>query len=374
MKVDIIKSELFKLLSAEKSSYYVAKSSDERSKCSERYKIFNEYYLLINNNSTFSYVFNLKNKVKEESVRLENKYNELIINYESILSEEEREKVVPLINIYVYKIDALNTVYNILNKELKSESKNNFDYSNNVIKLLFRLDKEEDSEKRESIESEIYRLNDERRAIMTSTYGDSALKYLSVLESLEMRIARSRDDKMEPYELDKKSFIISLKETIKAINDYYFKDFKKSKYYKERDADYNHRLGLYIRKYRSLISSLFQNNFCYIENKTGKISSDDLLNYLSIYNLDGDYDIFNAKNKNSLLGNEVVTRMEYKNYVDVLNGYVSKLLDDCISKFKGETITIEDKNENVKDLLDERKELFNLLLNQEKKGEDYARK
>lgn len=359
MKMDSIKDELFKLMNIEKNKYYSSKVQKEINRSKESYAIYREYYLLIVKDDSFSSIYNLREKIANLSNEYEEKYNELLNQYKELKDPDDIKNLASIINPYVYKIDALNTVYNIINKKIETENKDVIDFSNSIVDLIIKFDKEKDSSKKEEIMSEIYRLKDERRTILLSNYSDNILDKISALESVEFRIARSSNDVVEPYKIDKTKYFISLRDTIKAINDYYFIDYKNSPYFKKGEqTDFTHRFNLYIRKYHSYIKSLFKNSYQMIEIEEGKISTDDLLNYLSIYNIDNNYELFKSKYRNSKIGDEVITRDNYIKSVLLINKYIEKFIEDCSKKFRSKSIIISDENNEKEELMNERKSIL----------------
>ena len=130
---------------------------------------------------------------------------------------------------------------------------------------------------------------------------------------------------------------------------HYFYDLSKE----ENEALFHKRLDLYINKYYSLISSLFNDNYYIIEKGNSKISTDDLINYLSIYNLDGNYEIFRSKNKNTLIGNNEINKVDYQNKIEFLNGIVNTLIEKCANR-------INNKYIDIIDLRSDKEELINL--------------
>ena len=349
MKIEAIKNELFKMLSIEKEAYYKGTDLKEQNKSSEEYAIFKDYYLKILNNDSFSYVYKLKDDLINESKNLENKYKELLNDYNNQDDEKLKSQLAKIVNSYVYKIDAYNKTYNIINNNLKDNDDNSLEYSNKIINLI--INNKEDNN------YEIYRLNDERRTRLIDMFGSNVIKYITKLESLEQLIARVSNDIIEPYKIDKKTYIASLKDTINAINDYYYLDTKNSKYYKKSDDLYIHRFNLYVRKYHSLIKSLFKNEFHIIETEYGKISTNELLNYLEIYNIDGIYEVFISKNKGRVIGNNELNKKDYLDNIEMINKYINKLIEDANIKFKTKNITIVDNNSR-EELINERNELL----------------
>ena len=81
------------------------------------------------------------------------------------------------------------------------------------------------------------------------------------------------------------------------------------------------------------------------------MSTDDLINYLSIYNLDGSYEIFRSKNKNRLIGNKDINRMDYQNKVEYLTNCVNTLGEYCANKIKNGTVEIHESRNDKDELI-----------------------
>ena len=359
MNIKNIKEELFKLLSLEKTCVYSSKDLEKRANHNAKYDVYNYYYMLISDNVSYSYIFDMKKDVLEKVDELEKKYNELLDKYKKEESHEVKNKLAREINSYAFKIEAYNTVFNIINKHLRTNDSNSVNISNQTIDLIKKIKKESDIEKKYHLEESLFRLNEERRLSLCEQTDSYVIKEICELESLELRIAESYSAQ-PTYTSNKKEFLTALKETIQAINEYYFLDYKKSKNYKENpqrskednDLMFKKRLDLYTNKFYSLITSLFNTNYYMIEKGESKISTDDLINYLSIYNLDGNYEIFRSKNKNILIGNKEINKFDYQEKVNYLKGMINTLIEKCANKIKNGTVEIVDKKSDKKELLE----------------------
>ena len=360
MSIKNIKDELFKLLSFEKENAYSSKDLEEKICHNTKYDIYNQYYILLHNNTSYSFVFDMKKQVLKQVKELEEKYDQLLKQYDSEEDNDKKNKMVSTINECVYRIDSLNNVFNVINRNLKENNHNIISFSDKAINLIEKINKETNPIQKNQLEELLFRINEERRAVLTSEGGSYIIKEISELESLELRIANASEN-TPIYRLNRKEYLNALKDTIHAINEFYFLDFKKSKHYQvnndlskeENEALFHKRLDLYINKYYSLISSLFNDNYYIIEKGNSKISTDDLINYLSIYNLDGNYEIFRSKNKNTLIGNNEINKVDYQNKIEFLNGIVNTLIEKCANR-------INNKYIDIIDLRSDKEELINL--------------
>ena len=358
MKIEVIKNSINDLLVSQKNKYYQSKFSDEREKINEIYNVYEKYYLKIINNDSFSNVYKLKEEILKSAISYEKKYNDALNQYKELSSVSEKNKLSFTINSYVNHINALNTLYNILEEELNIEDSNVLENSNTIIELIKKADNEKNIEEKNKLLSQIYNIKDERRAKFTSSYSESILEKINYLESLEYRIARCSDEEQKPYRLDKKAFIQTVKDTIKAINDFYYLEFKNSQFFKKKDKNDYSKLNVYLSKYHSLLYSSFKEKFHIIETNNGKISSDDLLNYLSVYNMDNNYEVFIAKNKNNKIGNEKINKESYTKNVNLMNGFINKLIEDLNAKIKGKYIDVVSEIDLKNELINERKSII----------------
>ena len=360
MNIEKIKSELFRLLSGEKESLYSSETYEDKICHNTKYKIYNDYYLNIRNNSSFEYIFNLKNQINDEASKLEKEYKALLKKYEKETLTVEKNAMVDKINLYVYQIDAYNIVYNVISKYLKNNNGNSINYSNNVIGLINNIKREKDSERKNKLEEELYQLIEERRVRLSAKTDSYIIKEICELESLELRIADA-EDKIKTYKVSRKPFLSGLKSAINAINEYHFLDYKKSKHYKgdpnrseeENKEGFKRIYSSYVNIYYSLITSLFKENYHMI-GKDNKISTDDLINYLTIYNLDGNYEVFRSKNRNILIGTSEINKTDYDSKIELLTKAINYLIEECANKIKDNQIEVTDFKSDKKDLTKQR--------------------
>lgn len=349
MSVDFIKSELFKLLSSEKESIYSSKNDTEKREHNFKYNIYNDYYMLLRKNDSFSYVFDLKDEILKNVLEVEKHYKELLGKYSKTKDIDEKNNMVVFINEDAFKIDCLNNIYNIINRNIRTNNSDYTNTSNEIITLISKLNTEKNKDKIRNIEEKIYNLREERRVLLSSKSESYLIKQICELESIEERIA-SIQEYDSVIKFSKKEFLNTLKETIQAINEYYFLDYKKSKHYKEdktlskeENAMYiNMQFDNYVNRYYSLISTAFNDNFHIVGKKDIRMSTDDLINYLAIYNLDRNYEIFRSKNKNRLIGNKDINKTDYDKKVDVLSYIVSNLIQECSVKIKTKEVNVTD--------------------------------
>jgi len=343
MNVDKIKMELLNLFTNENVLIYASKDSEDKNAHSIKCKLFNEYYLLISQNNVFSYAFELKNKLSKRIKDLDTKYKELLDLY----NKNKNDELIMDINNYYNQIDALKIIYKVFEKYLNAKNEDLLEFSDNIVNLIKEINNEKNNDKKCILEEKLYKLRDERRVKISNSISD--LTKIYELESIEIRLALKEDK--EEYIVSKKEYLNSLKDSIEAINEYHYLRYKKSKFFKGTDEENNKLYDKYISKYYSLISSLFNDNFHVIEINNTKMSSDELINYLFIYNLDGNYELFRNKNKNKIIGNKEINKSKYLKQVELLNNSIIKLIDDCTKKFKTNNITIKDTN-NINKLME----------------------
>ena len=359
MSINKIRSELFKLLSDEKENVYSSKNPEEKKMHNAKYNAYNEYYMLVHKDSSFSSVFDVKDKLLKKVLELEKKYKELLELYEKEKKIEEKNKMVTDINNYVTRIETYNEIYNILNKNLKSNNNNYTDFSNKIIVLHTKIREEKSKEKLNELEEELYRMQEERRALLSSETSINIIKEISELESLESRISNTNFN-LSSYTLNRREFLDELKDTIQAINEYYYLDYKKSKHYKEtNELEKAQTFDNYVKKYYALISSAFKENYYVIEKGDLKLSTDDLINYISIYNLDENYEIFRSKNKNILIGNKEINKNDYLTKVEFLKKSINLLIDQCSNKIQNKNVKVTYQIPNQDELIELRDNKIN---------------
>ncbi len=294
-------------------------------------------------------------------------YNDLYKKYSSEKDKEEKGKLVKQLNEYASRINAYNECYNIISKHFtKKDELNNEDTitSDKIIGLLEKYNEmDKNTTEANRLLEDIYNLRVDRENKFKNLYGDKYRVYVSELESLENMASTINKEGFKTRELDSNSYILELRNTINAINEYYFiNELKIKKYYKNNnnisdgnnDNKFYKKYNNYLRKFHVLISSLFGSSNYEFEVDGGMISTDDLLSYLATCNLDGDYSVYKNKFMNVKIGTQNTDKNKYIESLVFLNKCINTLCDLAQKKSKNKIIKVVDREPTKKDIINQR--------------------
>ena len=192
----------------------------------------------------------------------------------------------------------------------------------------------------------------------------------------------------KPYDLEIGSYILELRNTINAINEYHFIDeLQIKKFYKKdnsvsdgiNDNKYYKKYSNFIRKFHVLINALFKDRSIDFEVDSETISTDDFLAYLSTCNLDGDFSVYKKKFTGSNIGTLKADKKRYNESLMYLNKCITALCDLARKEALGRKIIVVDKEAVKSDIIKDRdKKLqdiyFMSQLRDSNRGMGYERK
>ena len=322
------------------------------------------------NLNVYKSLFNaLKDDVSIESldklvVVYNREYNKNLLAYEN-LKGMKSSVLNTNINNYQYNAQVYKSVRDILSNFLSYISTITVTSSNDIISKISKYNSTND----ENLLKEIYEAKMGRRKSLVLKFGEDIIDKLNSLESLEGRIAVTNLEHEKSYPINKNEFESVLKDTIKAINEYHFINYKNSNYYVvnenlselENERVFLNRYKAYLRKFSNIISSIYKNNYTILNYDGNKISTDNLISYLSLYNLDGDYEEFKLSTKNKKINNKNLTKSEYNYEIKFIKNCINALCKDSISKIKDNYILINDNLDDRVDLISKRNNLIDII-------------
>ena len=288
------------------------------------------------------------------SVNYNREYNKNLSAYNN-LKNMSSSSLGMNVNNYYYNAMSYKSVYDILTNFLSYISTLTVSNSNKIISLIEKYNSTED----DKLLKEIYDEKINRRKSLISKFGEDIIEELNILESLEERISRTITQKNKTYPIQKSEFKNVLKDTLLAINDYHFLEYKDSKYYdKNEDKENLNKYKLYLRKYVNIISSVYKNKYAVLNYNGNKVTTDNLISYISLYNLDNNYNEFLSSLNDKKINDKVLTKSEYENEVLFINSCIDALCKDSISKMKEDYILISDSEDDKIDLINKRNQLI----------------
>ena len=364
-KIKVLSEMFNRLIDNSENKLKSSNLESERSKINIEVNIYKTFVSNLPINLNYIDLYELKDStfnMYSNYLKMLNKAKEQNINNTEVLDNK--------IDNYESNYTAYLNIYNCIETFLNSVTLINNSYSNDIILKMMRYNNNQD----ESLLNEIFDLKERRRKISIIKYGEDILVSLTKLESLESRISRVHDNKADSYSLNKKEYRKSLLDTINAINDYYFLEYKNSKYFKKNDnitIEENNRINYnklmnYINKYFNLINSVSKNKNIMLDVDNKKINTDNLLSYLCIYNIDSDYQVFKESLKNKKINNNDYIKEEYLKQVVYINKCIDYLLNYTLDRIKNDNILIIDTIKDKDDLVYERDELINTITNSER--------
>lgn len=212
-----------------------------------------------------------------------------------------------------------------------------------------------------TIRKNINDLCNQRLHIAYQQFGYDGMNYIREVESMETRYANHQEDKnTSSYELDSLAYETQLEGLLSIIGDLKFNGIKSSYVAVNESMTNNEKLkayqevySKYMGEYLNLVKSLHNtNNPTIYSYGDYTVTSTDLLNYLSIYNLKGGFQTFKEHHKTGKVGSEAVTKEMYAAGLDKIEGFVSsfKIISRDLIKNKGGKITISNQNITKEDL------------------------
>ena len=340
-------------------------------KLKHRYITIGEIYkkLLTKNNENDIRAY--LSEILKTSKELEGTYRDLYTKYKSNQISVSAKSL----NELAYKINAYVESIKLINKHLpkqkavevsptnidKKTSDESIALSDEIIALLDKQNNLDiNSKEAKDISKKVFDLIEGRKDRYIKLLGPTCIKELNELESLEIRISKSNNRKMLPLELNKSNYAAYLMNCINAVNEYCFVDYLDVKDYFKNDNNISdeknkERFGLkfqaYYRRFNCIIHSIFNCTPIEFEVDGEMINSDDLLSYLSIYNLKGGFDVFKSKNNKLNIGNNNINKKDYDESVEYINKCIKALLDLCKKNVK-DKIVVSDITPSRDDLIE----------------------
>ncbi len=391
MTISDMKQELFDYYIRIQNQYLSNKNEE---KYRIKYVIISKIYKTISSMNDEMSINSYLIEIKNNSLSYRKLYDELLPKYSKETNISIKNSIAKQLNEYAARISLYNEVYNIIKKcfvrNIKSSTtkvnnsvvktqKSKFENEDTIIsdRIIDLLEKYNDLDKNTTeakrIIEEVYNLRVQRENKFKELYGRDYRVFISELESIENIASVSFKERFKEKELDSNEFISELRNTINAINEYYFIDVLRiKKYYKHNNdlSDGNNlnkffkKYNNYLRKFRVLISSLFNNRQIVFKVNENDITTDDLLAYLETCNLDGDYSVYKGKFSGSFIGNEEANKKKYIETLVFLNICINSLCDLVKDKLNNRKINIVDKemvfDDFIKKRNDKLKEIYSL--------------
>ncbi len=230
-------------------------------------------------------------------------------------------------------VDLTNPIVNALHK-----------YTDLIIDLKEKLAKmDAGSKDATEIRVKINEYSDKRMDIGKKLFGNDGVNFIRLIESLETRLAHTADSSgIYPYDLSEDDYIEDLDEILMLIAELRF--YGEESKYVDKIENYDEIYKNCSDKLSCYITSVFgEENPIFYTYGDYSISVNDLLSYLSVYNLSGGYQNFKDHHKTGKLGNEAISKEMYASGLDRIEGYISALKEKAreIIKTNGGNITIK---------------------------------
>lgn len=293
----------------------------------------------------------------------------------------ELNEIVNINEVYAKIIDIYNKVYK---RSTINEKGSEFNNSEEIISLLKKYNSlDKDSIEALELNKQIFDIREKREEEVKEKYGINGVKILFEIESLENRIINApildKEKEYNAYELVKK-----INEILLAINEYHFRDesntfFEGNTHYEydnnlsksENEFNFYKKYISYVIRYNNIIESVFHTkNYNLLNNgNDNNITTNDLLNYLTNYNVKGGYKLFMSKYSNSRIGNEIVSKKIYLENVEIINEAFLGLAANINAELGTDRVIIKNYQKTEKDLMNEIKSKYSELNNLEVKEE-----
>ena len=312
-------------------------------------------------------IYSYNNKLKEYKERQKNNASNKELNSIAIILNEMANEL----DIYKRIIEIYNGIIKSKKESIKS---NELDNSDQIIDLLKKYNNEKDKSKKEELNMKIFDLVLEREKKVKDKYGIDGVKILFEIESLEKVIAIN-DNIEKDYTLDANGYEKKIWDLIYSINEYNFRDKKNHYFINKTYYEYNKDLTeeeneeMFYNKYISninsfnnLIESLFNTkSLNLIVNNDYNVTSKDVLNYLTNYNIQGGYSLFKSKFENARVGNEIVSKKIYYENVELINHAIISLCANAKILLGDKKVTITSHQKTDSELLKELKSKYKEL-------------
>jgi len=350
--INALKKELYDLVVIE----------HKKDKKSSKTKILLNYYnkvLPLNKLEEIIIVFKeLKNNINSITV----KYNKLLTEYNKSKDKKTYDELLTLKAEY----DSLLVIHNIFNKyvvtskkvtkkapEVNSDLDRYFEISKQIIVLkneCFRL--EYSDLKAAELRKQIYDLCLEREGIVDKILGTEGVNYLRSIESSEDRILSQKDeldgwvllsDNFEEMKddtiLTTPEYIDILRKTLRELSGVEFDIESTMEGVRKKKGSIISTNKLRAEEYKEIVRKNYYNLIRSVNNPLINDIANDLLKYLSIYNIEGGYSVFKKHHPDGKIGNEAISIDLYKSGIKKIEELIShlvKLTQKEINKNGGE--------------------------------------
>lgn len=310
----------------------------------------------------------VKSSIKNNIVSIVKRQNEMVRLYKSTTDKNESTKyriesnrltykykisceIVSLIDNYISKYD--KSMDESINKKTSKESYSD-DKVNSIISMLndIKLSKIDLYKNGSSLEKrkKVFDLCSKREKIVESVLGFDGINLLGEIESLEDEIYSKSYIAEKEYVITSSLFRDKFNKMTHELSDIVFYKEESDSFKSQSNLKYRDFLDYKVRQYRNLTKSV-------------GINPDDLLARLSVYNLDGNYDKFKSKYSKDKIGSEIISKVNYYEFLDDLNTYIEKMTRDGEKYIKnnGDLIRVEDSGKTSYDMLNELKNKYSEL-------------
>lgn len=385
--MDELKNEYKKFLLTIQQNYL---SNRNDSRYQKQYLVVANLYRLLLEVNTMDELIQFRSSVESRARKTYEKEAEIKQKSLSAKTKEEQEKLLKqkaenkaIFDIYgitnklivnfvkskrATNINETNPAQNTSQKstsEINELNNEDIVLSSKIISLLEKLNQmDQNTTEAQKIKEAIFTLREQRENKYRILYGENCWNFISSIESYENRIALAPQNKLADKKVSSEEYLSKLKEIIKAINEYNFiNQSKNRKYYQydknlsngKNESNFYKKYQLYQRMYNVLIKSLFNDEFNL--NKDGSdISKDDILSYLTTWNLNRDYNAFKEKYSGTNLGN--IDKKTYEANCDYLYECLNYLYNQAKTKLNGNSIVLKDTEPTKEDLINSRNKLF----------------
>ncbi len=405
MDVKVIVNELLNII-AEKNNQ---KNSSERA--SQEYKTVYSYYDSIKSIKSFGELIVFRNKLlKDYNLTIDN-YEKYYRVYSDLVQKKapvsERNKYAIIINNYKYSAEAIDIFITIINKYTvknkftpKAENQEkvqpkakpvtqtapktvtqmnssnlvavgyNHEFANNKYTVeYYRLSKiikedymqlaglEMGSKAAEQLQRKLYDDLQARRKFIKDYFGNSEVlsnvyRNLFYIESQERLLYKETPSTTITEEnIDFRECMTRIKTYLTQISNMYFTE----------NPDYK-KISEITNKYNNLMTSINK----VINSLDAKDLARDLLNLVSTFNVDGDYDKFRKHYKDKKIGTESVSNIMYKKAQTEIETKFKKLYNELNKKLGNKIVNVKSQEKSFKekerDLFAYQYGIFNYIL------------
>ena len=358
----------------------------------ELYNNMLNLYKKVNVCKSFEEVKQCLNEIQEQLAGLKKIYNSKVDEYKKTKNPETLKDIKDITKVAQGLTDAYSKANELMSKRVKETKKTetpkskeekikpvkkvnldgiNFDIpeikemndlSTQIVSLKEQLSSLDPlSKEATSLRKKINDLCNQRMHIAYEQFGYDGMNYIRQVESLETRYANHEEKQNNlEYELTEEQYTNRLEDLLEVIADLKFNGIK-SRYVNVLDTmnnseklkTYQEVYSKYMNEYSNLVKSLHNTaNPTIYSQADYVVSSTDLLNYLSIYNLKGGYQVFKEHHKTGKIGSEAVTKELYASGLDKIEGFITsfKIISKDLIRNKGGKITISNQNVTKEDM------------------------